>query len=102
MAIYEEYYAKKIAQYGSEDELNKFYIQNKIITLIKSGHDITDIANLLGFKVDKDKAEYYDELVKFHRGNSLASAIKESKTTFIETDKDVSTFINNWITYKNG
>lgn len=102
MSIYEDYYAKKIAQYGSEENLKKFYIQNKIINLIKSGHSIQDISNLLGFSINKDKVDYYTELVEFHRDKSLSAVIKESKTTFIETDSDVSDFINSWILYNNG
>jgi hypothetical protein len=102
MAIYEDYYAKKVTQYGSEDNLKKFYIQNKIINLIKSGHNIQDIANLLSFSINKDKLNYYTELVDFHRDKSLSVVIKESKTTFMETDSDVSDFINSWITYNNG
>lgn len=102
MSIYEDYYEKKIAQYGSRENLKKFYIQNKIINLIKSGHSIQDISNLLGFSINKDKIDYYSELVEFHRDKSLSAVIKESKTTFIETDSDVSDFINSWILYNNG
>lgn len=99
MSIYEDYYAKKVTQYEGEDNLKKFYIQNKIINLIKSGHNIEDISNSMGFKINKDKSEYYNELVDFHRGKSLSTVIKDSKTTFIETDPDVSEFINNWINH---
>lgn len=102
MAIYEDYYNKKIAQYGSEENLKKFYIQNKIINLIKTGRDIQDIANLFSFTINKDKADYYAELIEFHRDKSLSAVIKESKTTFMETDPDVSAFINSWISYNNG
>lgn len=102
MSIYEDYYAKKVAQYDGEENLKKFYIQNKIINLIKTGHNIQDIANLLSFSINKDKVDYYAELVEFHRDKSLSAVIKESKTTFIETDSDVSDFINSWISYNNG
>lgn len=102
MSIYQDYYNKKVTQYGSEEELKKFYIQNKIISLIKSGHSIEDISNLLNFKINKENTEYYDELITFHRGNSLAASIKDSKTTFMETDRDVANFINNWVNYNHG
>lgn len=102
MAIYEDYYSKKVLQYGSEEDLKKFYIQNKIISLIKSGHNIEDISNLFGFQINKEKINYYDELIAFHRGNSLSSVIKDSKTTFMETDPDVSDFINRWLNYNHG
>lgn len=104
LQIYEDYYKKKIIQYGSEEKLNKFYIQNKIIALIKSGHSIDSIAHLLGFTLDKNLVDYYNELIKFHQNKSLNVSVKNSSTTFMETDSRVKIFINNWIKYntKNG
>ena len=102
LQIYEDYYNKKISQYGSEENLQKYYLQNKIINLIKSGQPIDYIAELFGFKVDTEKSEFYKELIEFHRGKSLSAVIKDSTTTFIETDNDVSNFIKNWINYNNG
>ena len=81
------------------ENLEKFYIQNKIIGLIKTGHSMDSIANLFGFELSKDKNEYYNELIEFHRGKSLMVSIKESTTNFMETDSDVKEFINNWLEY---
>ena len=82
---------------------DKLYIlQNKIINLIKSGQPIDYIAELFGFKIDNEKSEFYKELIEFHRGKSLSAVIKDSTTTFIETDDEVSNFIKNWINYNNG
>lgn len=100
--IYEDYYDKKIKQYGSEENLTKYYLQNKIINLIKSGQQIDYIAELFGFEYNKDNSEYYKELIEFHRGSNANSIVKNSTTTYIETDKDVSDFIKNWINYNNG
>lgn len=102
LQIYEDYYNKKISQYGSEENLQKYYLQNKIINLIKSGQPIDYIAELFGFKIDSEKSEFYKELIEFHRGKSLSAVIKDSTTTFIETDDEVSNFIKNWINYNNG
>ena len=99
LQIYEDYYEKKVAQYGGEENLNKFYIQNKIINLIKTGHSIDSIAQLFGFQIYKENLEYYNELIEFHRGKSLSSVIKDSTTTFMETDPQVKEFLNNWIEY---
>lgn len=98
MSIDEDYYAKKVKQYESEDNLKKFYIQNKIITMIKKGRSIEDLAALFGFSVDSEKIEYYNELVAFHnKDNSmLKQSKKESKTTITETDERVKNLINKW------
>lgn len=98
MSIDEDYYAKKVKQYESEDNLKKFYIQNKIITMIKKGRSIEDLAALFGFAVDPEKIEYYNELVAFHnKDNSiLKQPKKESKTTITETDERVKNLINKW------
>lgn len=98
MSIDEDYYAKKVKQYESEDNLKKFYIQNKIITMIKKGRSIEDLAVLFGFAVDSEKIEYYNELVAFHnKDNSmLKQPKKESKTTITETDERVKNLINKW------
>ena len=95
--IYEDYYGKKVAQYGSEELLEKFYIQNKIISLIKSGQNIEGIANLLKFDIYEEKAQYYEELIAFHTKNKYLNNNKASSFNFIETDKDVKRFINNWL-----
>lgn len=101
LQIYEDYYDKKVIQYDGEENLQKYYIQNKIITLIKSGHSIDSIAQLFGFQLHKENNEYYNELIEFHRGKSLSAVIKDSTTTFMETDPLVKNFINNWLEYVN-
>lgn len=101
LQIYEDYYDKKVIQYDGEENLQKYYIQNKIITLIKSGHSFDSIAQLFGFQLHKENSEYYNELIEFHRGKSLSAVIKDSTTTFMETDPLVKNFINNWLEYVN-
>lgn len=98
MSIYEDYYEKKIIQYGDEETLKKFYIQNKIITLIKSGHSIKNIAELLGFEYDKNKEDYYKKLIEFHSGKKIYNPVT---TNDIKTDDGVSDFIKRWIDFNN-
>lgn len=101
LQIYNDYYDKKVAQYNGEENLQKYYIQNKIITLIKSGHSIDSIAQLFGFEIHKENIKYYNELIEFHRSKNLSVAIKDSSTSFMETDPLVKNFINNWLEYVN-
>lgn len=100
-SFYESYYNQKIKQYGSEENLKKFYIQNKIISFIKKGHDIYSISELFGFNFDKEREDYYKELIGFHRKNLIQYNVNEN-VTFIETDPKVTNLIENWIKYNNG
>lgn len=100
LSVNEENYAKKVKQYGSEDTLTKFYIKNKIIKLLNKGHGLQDISVLLGFTLDENKKDYYEELVKYHyNGTLIPKSHTESKTTFIETHPKVKEFITNWKNY---
>lgn len=102
LQIYENYYDKKVKQYGNEELLIKYYVQNKIINLIKSGHSIEAIGQLFNFPVYENQIDYYKDLINFHRNDSLNCIIKDSATTFMMTDPLVKKFINNWIEYNNG
>lgn len=101
LQIYEDYYDKKVAQYGSEENLEKFYIQNKIISLIKTGHSIDSIANLFSFEISNDNIDYYNELIEFHRGHQSLVPVKAASINFMETDEDVKEFINNWLKFNS-
>ena len=95
--VSEELYNKLAVQYGGEDKLLKFYVKKEISLLIKRGSRIIDIAVLHNFEYDKEKEDYYNELVKFHSDNGLVKfERKESRTNFIETDEEVKRFINEW------
>lgn len=96
MQIYEDYYVKKVKQYKSEENLKKYYIQNKIIGLIKAGHPFEYIANLLNFEYKKENESFYKELREFHSTNFGENTTKSS---FIETDDNVKNFIENWIKF---
>lgn len=95
ISIYEDYYSKKIKQYGSEENLKKFYISYKIITLLRRGYSLESIANSSGFTLDESKVEYYNELVKFHKSNNALAFVKDkdAKVSFLKTDPKVKEFI---------
>ena len=92
--VTEVLYNKLCSQYGGEEKLLKFYVKKEISLLIKRGSRIMDIAVLHGFEYERDKEDYYEELVKFHSSDGLVRLErKESRTNFIETDEDVKEFI---------
>lgn len=95
--VSEELYEKLAKQYGSVENLEKFYVKKEISLLIKRGSQILDISVLHDFEYDKEKEAFYEELVQFHGKEELVKLErKESKTHTIETDEDVAEFINAW------
>ena len=61
--VSEELYEKLAKQYGSVEDLQKYYLKKEISLLIKRGSNIHDISVLHGFEYDKEKESYYEELV---------------------------------------
>ena len=95
--VSEELYEKLANQYGSVENLEKYYVKKEISLLIKRGSNIHDISVLHDFEYDKEKEGYYVELTDFHGKEELVKLErKESKTHTIETDEDVAAFINAW------
>ena len=98
-----ELYEKLAKQYGSVEKLQLYYIKKEISLLIKRGSTILDISVLHGFEYDKSKEQYYSNLMDFHSKESPVKLErrKESKLHTVETDKDVSDFINAWKSHLN-
>lgn len=95
--VSEELYQKLAKQYGSVQDLEKYYVKKEISLLIKRGSTIHDISVLHGFEYDKEKESYYEELAHFHGKEELVKLErKESKTHTIETDQEVAAFIDAW------
>ena len=100
--VSEELYEKLAKQYGSVQNLQKFYVKKEISLLIKRGSNIHDISVLHGFEYDKEREGYYEELIKFHGKEELVKLErKESKTHTIETDEDVKQFMEDWKRYND-
>ena len=100
--VSEELYEKLAKQYGSVQDLEKYYVKKEISLLIKRGSNIHDISILHGFEYDKEKQSYYAELVQFHGKEQLVKLErKESKTHTIETDEDVKQFMEDWKRYND-
>ena len=102
--VSEELYEKLANQYGSVENLEKYYVKKEISLLIKRGSNVHDISVLHDFEYNKEKEAYYGELMNFHGKEELVKLErKESKTHTIETDEDVAAFINAWkINNNNG
>lgn len=95
--IYRDFYSKRVEEYGSEELLERFYIKRAIISYIKQGLSMEEIANIVGFTYDENKKDYYNDLMAFHmRAQNAKKKSKDSTTTQMETDPDVVAFIEKW------
>ena len=96
LSIVPDYYEKKIKQYGSEENLKKYYLQSKIIKMIQRGHTLEALADSFGFELDPDKEEYYKELIDYHKQGTTPIKLNqtETKVSFLKTDKGVKDFLH--------
>lgn len=84
-------YKNKIKQFGSEDNLKKYYVQAKIAKEISNGKQLSSIAESFGFTLDESKEDYYKELVKYYKKSGLVQI--DTKINFLQTDDDVKEFM---------
>lgn len=87
-----EYYDKKVQEYGSEEKYNSLYVSRQSKNLLKRGYKIKEIRDLL--KVDPSVPEVNDKLIK-----EILSVKEEESTTYESTstkksDSDVSEYIS--------
>lgn len=90
---------KQLDYYETKELLEKFFIKRNMVSMIKKGHSILEISKILGFQYNEEKKDYYNELIAFHvqRKNTRGkNEVTESKTTQMETDKEVKDFITKW------
>lgn len=90
---------KQLDYYETKELLEKFFIKRNLVSMIKKGHSILEISKINGFQYNEEKKDYYNELITFHvqRKNSRKkNEVTESKTTQMETDKEVKNFISKW------
>ena len=63
ITVSNEYYDKKVSEYGSEEKLNSLYVSRQVKNLLKRGYKIKEIKNLLKIE-DKSLPEITDSMVK--------------------------------------
>lgn len=63
ITVSNEYYDKKVSEFGTEDKLNSLYVSRQVKNLLKRGYKVKEIKNLL--KVEgKNLPEITDSMVK--------------------------------------
>ena len=87
-----EYYDKKILEYGTEEKYNSLYVSRQAKNLLKRGYKVKEIRDLL--KSEEDLPEVTDKKVK-----EILSIDDEETTTYEnssikKSDPDVSEYIS--------
>lgn len=95
----QEYFDKKVEEYGGVDQLKKYFVTKKVKSLISRSYSAEEIRRIL--KVEGDKLTPVDsqdiiEIISFHKMKVDASTRRNTnKLPTIKTDPIVAEFINN-------
>jgi hypothetical protein len=94
ITVSNEYYEKKILEFGSEDKFNSMYVSRQVKSLLKRGYKVKEIKDLL--KVERtDLPEVTDKLVKeILKTNDEDNIINENNSVK-KSDPEVVEYIKN-------
>jgi hypothetical protein len=100
-----DYYNKKVEEYGSEENLRKYFIVKKAKMLLARGYAIEEIRNMI--EIDKDNILPLSDaklitVIQFHKLKiNINERMNNLKFIISDTDPDVLEFINNIKGYCN-
>jgi len=94
-----EYFKSKVKEYGSEENLKKFFLTKKAKTLLGRGYSVSEIRNMLDVNEDNVLPETHENIktvIQFHK-LKINSNKRTNNLTFAtpKSDSDVIAFINN-------
>jgi DNA-binding transcriptional MerR regulator len=89
-----EYYDKKVSQFGSEDKFNSLYVSRQVKSLLKRGYKVKEIKELL--KIERtDLPEVTDKIVKEILKTNDEDIISSESTSIKKSDPEVAEYIQN-------
>ena len=89
-----EYYDKKVVEFGSEEKLNSLYVSRQAKNLLKRGYKVKEIRDLL--KVErKTLSEISDETVKEILKTSDEDLTNYENVSVKKSDPEVEEYVNN-------
>ena len=92
-SISSDNYEKKIKQFGSEENLKKYYVKSTYLKMLQKGNSLEAVASSCGFQLDPAKEEYYKELLDYYKTDKNQVNAVESKVSFLKTDEKVKEFL---------
>jgi hypothetical protein len=84
-----DYYQKKLSQFGSEDNLNHLYVSRQVKSLLKRGYKIQEVRDLLKIDVTNKGLKPSDDIdlkkiLKIEDDSSEIDNIKKSDPDVVE------------------
>jgi hypothetical protein len=99
-----DYFLKKVQEYGSEDNLKKYYISKKARSLIRRGYTVNEMRKILNIvepNLPGENEQSIKDIISYHSTDKQTISTKrlQSAQNFImsTSDEDVKEFINNII-----
>lgn len=102
-----EYFAKKVEEFESLDNLKRFFITKKAKTYLNKGYSVQEIRNILQLEnesLPEPDSQDIKDLIDFHRVRNNSSRKKITNTFNFAThksDPSVAEFINNIKDYEH-
>lgn len=97
-----DYFTKKAQEYGSEDNLKKYYVSKKARSLIRRGYTVNEIRKILNIvepNLPNENEQSVKDIISYHSTDKQTISTKrlQSAQNFImsTSDEDVKEFINN-------
>lgn len=97
-----DYFTKKAQEYGSEDNLKKYYVSKKARSLIRRGYTVSEIRKILNIvepNLPNENEQSVKDIISYHSTDKQTISTKrlQSAQNFImsTSDEDVKEFINN-------
>lgn len=92
ITVSNEYYDKKVSEYGTEETFNSLYTSRQAKSLLKRGYKIKEIRDLL--KIDADLPEIPDKTVKQILSVKDDESSAYENTSIKKSDPDVIAYID--------
>jgi hypothetical protein len=93
IVINDDYYQKKVREFGSEDDLTQRYTCRQAKNLLIRGYSVEEIRTLL--KVDKKMATISEEIIKVIRQENSEDTVVFDAVSIKKSDPEVAAFIAN-------
>jgi hypothetical protein len=97
-----DYFAKKSEEYGSEENLRKYYISKKAKSLIRRSYSVNEIRKILNVVepgLPGGDTQEVKDIINYHKveKKSISEKRLDSAQNFMmqSSDEDVQVFINN-------
>ena len=94
-----EYFLKRVEEYGDPETFKKYFVTKKVLSLIYRGYNAAEIRNILAIEggglVDTESPEI-KSIILYHTMR-VESTAKRTSNNFAthKSDEDVTIFINN-------